>query len=60
MPNSGEQPKVNPSHRRGSVYISQNVLYDNYSFFINLILANLNPNEMRFETGFRGKVQLGV
>lgn len=50
MPDSGEQPKVNHSHRRGSVYISQNVLYDNHSFSINLILANLNPNEMRFET----------
>lgn len=50
MPNSREQPKVNHSNRKGSVCISQNVLYNNHSFFINLISANLNPNEMKFET----------
>lgn len=50
MPNSREQPKVNHSNRKGSVYISQNVLYNNRSFFINSISANSNPNEMKFET----------
>lgn len=49
MPSSTEQPKVNHSNRKGSVYISQNVLYNNHSFFINSISANLNPNEMKFE-----------
>lgn len=50
MPNSREQPKVNHTNRKGSVYISQNLLYDNHSFFINLISANLNPNVMKFQT----------
>lgn len=49
MPNSREQPKVNHSNGKGSVYISQNVLYNNHSSFINSISANLNPNEMKFE-----------
>lgn len=43
-------PKVNHSNRKGGVYISQNILYNNHSFFLNLISANLNPNEMKFET----------